>query len=56
MIKIGDWIRTDLGLSGRVIGTGVLTTREWPAWKIETRDGKITAVLKEDTELWVKGD
>ena len=56
MIEIGDWIRTDLGLRGLVIGEGLLTTRKWPAWKIDTGDGKITAVLKDDAELWVKGE
>ena len=56
MIEVGDWIRTDLGLRGRVVGEGLLTTQGWPAWKIDIGGGKITAVLKEDAVLWMKGE
>ena len=56
VIEVGDWIRTTGGLRGRVIGEGTLTTRDWPAWKIDIGDGRVTAILKEDVELWAKGE
>lgn len=56
-IVIGDWIRTTDGcLRGRVIGEGTLTTRDWPAWKVDVGGGHVTAVLKDSVELWTKGE
>ncbi len=46
-IQIGDFIKSkDTGYHGIVTGEGTITTRRWPAWKVEGARGETNAILK----------
>lgn len=55
-VEAGDWIRTKAGLRGKVVSEGFVGTRKWPAFKVDMGGGRMTAVIKEDAQLWHKAE
>ena len=51
-VGVGDWIHTQAGLRGKVVGKGTIGRQKWPAFKVDMGGGRLTAVLQDDAKLW----
>jgi hypothetical protein len=54
-LEIGDWVKTDTGLRGEIVGLGTIGNKV-PAYKINYGGNRITAIPQDQCSLWFKKD